>query len=230
MTEHTGHNRILSKQCLLCNLHPGQPWLCRRCEEDLPHLEHACPHCALPLSQSQPCGHCLKDPPPWQQITAAFQYEFPINELIGRAKYEHQLHFIPLLADLLLKRIPPAQQQIELILPVPMSRRKLRQRHVNHAFLLAKQLGKQLDIPVAPNALVKIRETGQQKDLDRRVRQLNLRGSFAVKAQLPSSVAVVDDVITTGSTLAEITGLLAGHGVQKITAWVVARTPDPWLI
>ncbi len=221
-----GNNWLLNNQCLVCNLHPGEPLICHACYNDLPWLDHRCPRCALPraLDSPHPCGHCQKEPPRWQQIQAACHYDFPVNELISRAKYQQQLHFIPLLAELLLDAIPPDQRQVDLIIPVPMDRQKLRTRRVNHALLLAKQLGKALGTPVADHHLHKVRYTGQQKDLSRRQRQQNLKGSFAVKGDLPARVAVVDDVMTTGATLAEITGLLLQHQVKEVVGWVVART------
>ncbi|MCV6590201.1 MAG: ComF family protein [Marinobacterium sp.] len=222
-------DQVLSPQpCLLCQLYPGQPHICAGCSRDLPWLGHCCPRCALPriLDSPHPCGECLQRPPPWQQVIAACHYDFPLNELISRAKYERQLHFIPLLADLLLARLQQLPALPEALIPVPMSRQKLQQRQVNHALLLARQLSKALAIPVLDEQLHKRRDTVQQKDLNRAARQRNLHGSFSLRGPLPASVAIVDDVMTTGATLAEITGLLAGHGVKQCSGWVVARTPE----
>lgn len=223
-----GNHWLFSRHCLLCQLHPAQPHphLCQACYNDLPWLEHRCPDCALPreLDSPLPCGHCQQSPPPWQQIQAACHYDFPVNELISRAKYQQQLHFIPLLAELLLDAIPPDQRQVDLIIPVPMDRQKLHKRKVNHALLLAQQLGNMLSIPVADHYLYKVRHTGQQKDLSRRQRQQNLKDSFAVSGNLPARIAVVDDVMTTGATLTEITRLLLRHQVKEVVGWVVART------
>jgi len=224
----TRHNWLFSRQCLLCNLQPAHNgYLCTDCYRELPWLGVHCPGCALPLTLQEPqyCGQCQQTPPLWQHIHAACRYDFPLNELISHAKYQQALHYIPLLAEILLEHLPRTRGLPRLILPVPMSARKLRQRQVNHAWLLARQLGQTLGIPVCDQRLQKVRDTGQQKDLSRAVRLRNLHGSFAVTGPLPDHVAVVDDVMTTGSTLTEIARLLRRHGVQQVSGWVVARTP-----
>jgi len=223
-----GNHRSKNNQCHLCQLTPGHPLLCHDCYNDLPWLNHRCPICALPrmLSSSYACGHCQKKPPAYRHIQAAFHYHFPLNELINQAKFEHQLHYIPLLAELLLDAIPPEHRFADLIVPVPMHWKKLKKRRVNHALLLARELGKRLSIPVADTQLLqKVRHTEPQKDLTRQQRQQNLRGSFAVSGTLPAHVALVDDVMTTGATIEEIARLLIRHQVQKVDGWVIARTP-----
>lgn len=103
--------------------------------------------------------------------------------------------------------------------------RKLQQRGFNQAYLIARHLSKLLEVPVAEQILVKTRSTEQQRQLSKKQRQKNLRGSFSIHGSLPKHVAVIDDVMTTGTTLHEIALLLKDHQVEQVEGWVIARTP-----
>jgi ComF family protein len=116
-----------------------------------------------------------------------------------------------------------------LILPVPLHRARLRQRGFNQALELARPLGRSLGVPVRHGLLLRARATAAQSELDAAARRRNVRGAFAVHAgaALPSHVAVLDDVMTTGATLAECVRALKRAGAQRVDVWALARAPAP---
>jgi len=117
--------------------------------------------------------------------------------------------------------------EIDLIIPVPVSVRRYRLRGYNQSFLLAKMLSDILHTPVRSRYLIKVKNTPSQTGLSKKKRIENLEGSFLVKKNrdiAAKSVLLVDDIITTGATLDTCAGELFRHGVQKITAFTIART------
>lgn len=113
------------------------------------------------------------------------------------------------------------------LVPVPLHPARLRQRGYDQTLELARQLARELDVPLYPRALRRVRATHAQSDLHAAARRRNVRGAFALRAgvALPAHVALFDDVMTTGATLAECTRLLQRHGVQCVDVWALARVP-----
>ena len=130
-----------------------------------------------------------------------------------------------LFADEMARRLCNEQVELpQLLLPVPLHPRRERERGFNQAEILSRRLGGLLGIPVS-GELRRTRDTPVQSGLDRTTRRRNLRNAFRLKTTLPAHVTIVDDVSTTGSTLDEIATLLARHGVERVDAWVLAKTP-----
>ncbi len=113
----------------------------------------------------------------------------------------------------------------ELIIPVPLHNERLRQRGFNQALELARVLSRQLDIPIDQKSCIRCRPTDTQSRLEKSERSKNMRGAFTIRGAIKSNhIALVDDVVTTGSTVSEITKLLKQHGVKRVDIWAVART------
>lgn len=172
------------------------------------------------------CGACLVQPPPFDAAVAALDYGFPWSGLISRWKYAGDLSLTPALAALLRARVDPGE--VELVLSMPASPARLRERGFDHAALLARAV----DRRARADLLLRWRDTPHQAGLDRAARQANLRGAFAPApgaARLLSGrrVALVDDVMTTGATMSALAVLLRRHGAASVQAWCVARTPRP---
>ena len=159
--------------------------------------------------------------PPLARIVAASRYEPPIDRLLPRFKFHGDLAAGRLLAQLLADVASTAPRPDALV-PVPLHRRRLRERGYDQALELARPLAKALALPLAKDALVRRRATTPQTDLGGRARRRNLEGAFAVRGPLPAHVALVDDVLTTGTTLAEAARTLRAAGVERVDAWVVA--------
>jgi ComF family protein len=158
---------------------------------------------------------------------SAFDYRFPVDRLVGRFKFAADLPAGAYLGEALARAAADADRP-DLLVASPSSAARLRERGFNPALLLANRVGRSLGIPVDGRALAKIRHTPPQAGLDRAARRRNLRGVFAVRRSVRGlHVAVVDDVMTTGSTLAGLAEALRKSGARRVSGWVVARTPEP---
>lgn len=225
-------NLLLPGSCLLCRQGSHRALdLCAACERDLPRLENACTRCALPLPASvhrdPVCGACLQRPPPQDRARAAFRYHYPLDHLVQRFKFHADHAAGNLLGQLFARQVVPARNSNIVLLPVPLHAKRLRERGYNQAALLAHALSAEHGCELNDRLLQRTRETEVQSNMSAAARRRNVRNAFSlVSENLPQHVAIVDDVVTTGSTTREIAMLLKHHGVLKIEVWALARTGD----
>jgi len=222
-----------TSDCLLCHgavrAHSERAIIiCEHCHDKLPLLDQCCPVCALPVPSHQglACGECLKNTPVFSQTLAAFHYEPPISDFITRLKFNNQRQLIPLLCESLIARIERHYQNSarpQQLIPVPLHPKKLRQRGFNQAQLLANRLAKKLTIPLLPNAVSRCRETSAQINLDAIERQRNLKDAFQINQPVKAHVAIIDDVMTTGTTVSELSKALLNAGTTRVDVWCIAR-------
>lgn len=219
--------------CWLCRMPLSIPaWgVCSRCSKQLPRLPCCCPQCGLPAVMADvPCGRCLKKTPPWQQIVMVTDYVLPLNLLVHKFKFRQQTALAPALARLLLLRILEAWRTRQLIRPdvivsVPLHKRRQWQRGYNHSALLARWLAGRLQCDYWPGAVTRVRHTKIQHQLNARLRKRNIRNAFCLRAAVSGlHVALVDDVVTTGNTVAEIAHLLQRSGAASVQVWCLCRT------
>ena len=204
--------------------------LCSGCFEELPWNQHHCQHCALPLPIALPegvlCGQCQRHPPPFTLCRTAFRYEGPLPNLISGLKFHQRLHLARVLGQCLATAIrdQPAEPP-SLLIPVPLHPRRLRQRGYNQATEIARQIGRDLDIPIDVSSCIRTRASAPQSGLEKAARRRNVRGVFALRrSPTGTHVAIVDDVVTTGSTVRELTKVLLTAGVRRVDILAVART------
>ena len=178
------------------------------------------------------CLSCLREPPTWRSAVCAEDYAFPWNDLIGDFKFRCDVGLATLLADRLAAalRQTPRGTEVDLLLPVPLSTPRLQHRGFNQAWELARRLGKLLRMPAEPHVLQRPVDTHHQAELSLQERARNLQGAFMVNPQARAAVAgrrvaLVDDVMTTGSTFREATRALLQAGAGSVDVWAVARTP-----
>lgn len=234
---------IFPRHCALCDAPSTNHSLCAGCRADLPrHPAPACPLCGLPIldnpvcptrglrpshetgSSGIVCGTCLRHPPAFDRTLAAFSYSFPIDRLLHGYKYSGDLALVELLAEPL-ARLAAKQPKPDLMLPMPLHPARLCERGFNQSLEIAKPISRWLDIPLAADACQRTRDTPTQAGLKWRERRRNVRGAFACDLDLSGKkIAVVDDVMTTGATLNEISRVLRACGAAEVSAWVVART------
>lgn len=221
-------HRLFPPSCLLC-LEPGQAPaldLCSGCEADLPRTARVCAICAAPVAGPViACAACLARRPAFDAAFAPYRYEFPLVELIHRLKYGRQVAVARILGTLLGRRLaergPPA---VDALVPVPLHAAREARRGYNQAGEIARFAGRQLGLPVLSGYVRRSRPTAEQVGLGAIERAENLRGAFELLRPLPvARVAIVDDVLTTGSTAEELAALLRDGGAGWIEAWAVAR-------
>ncbi|WP_143483768.1 ComF family protein [Hydrogenovibrio sp. SC-1] len=190
--------------------------------------QKSCFVCAEPLAVDGICGRCLQTPPVFEQTQAGFYYTSVVQDLIHSFKYEQQLHLGRLLAQLWRPQL--VMTGIDAILPVPLHRDRLLERGFNQALELANGLVGDDEVPILPFAIQRIKPTVAQALLNAQQRQHNLDGAFAVNPKAESvlsacqQVAILDDVMTTGSTLNQVALTLKTKFPHlKIQAWALAR-------
>jgi ComF family protein len=218
--------RLFGGACFLCR-GAADDALCAACDADLPVLGAArCPRCALPSPRGATCGRCLAHAPAFDATVAALAYAFPADALVHALTFRGALALAAVLGAHLERALGDAL--VDLIAPVPLSAQRLRERGFNPALEIARTLSRRG--PLVPALLERSRDTPPQTALPWGERQRNVRGAFRVargSEVTDASVAVVDDVMTTGATLDEIARTLKEAGAARVSCWVVARTPAP---
>lgn len=217
--------------CLLCGA-PGADGidLCPACLHALPWNRSACRSCGAPLPRpdgagTHVCGQCLIQPPPFDATLTPFLYRPPLDWLIQGFKFNQRLPPGRLLGALLARHLAEHVTALpQLIVPVPLHPARLRERGYNQALELARPLARYLDAPLAGGLVQRVRATATQSLLSGAERRRNVRGAFALASPLPARhVAIVDDVIATGSTVGELARVLRRAGAERIEVWAVAR-------
>lgn len=221
-------NFILPWTCLLCHDKADDMDLCQGCYQDLPWLSTYCEQCALPLPRAHSiCGKCQITRPWFDRTIALFHYNDPIKNMLSRFKFYHQLAYGRLFSMLLLKKLESYykyEAKPDLVIPVPLHPSRLRQRGYNQALELTRAL-KKLSLRVQSQFLKRVRLTVPQSSLESHERLHNVNNAFTVNARdIPVHIALVDDVITTGSTVNECSRILKKKGVKQITVLSIART------
>ncbi len=223
---------LLPPRCVLCGVEAGIADLCASCVALLEENTSACARCAQPLPQPAPlCGACLRKLPAFDAAYAGFVYQEPFAHLVQKLKFNQSLSCARALGarwavSFREVRSRDTQALPAALIPIPLHRSRLRQRGYNQALELARELEGQFSIPILREGLIRTRATAPMPGLDLEERRRNLRDAFAVGAvELPKRVALVDDVMTTGATLAEATKTLKRVGVEWVELWVLARRP-----
>jgi ComF family protein len=221
-------HRLFPATCLLC-LDPGQPPfldLCRGCENDLPRVGRGCAICAGPVAAAAiACADCIARRPAFDTAFAPYRYEFPLVELIHRLKYGGQVAIARILGTLLARRVAErGAAGVDAVVPVPLHPAREARRGYNQAGEIARFAAEILGLPVADRLALRTRATEEQAALPAIVRRINVRGAFAVCArEVPPAVAIVDDVLTTGSTADALASELKRAGCRRVEVWAVAR-------
>lgn len=218
-------HRLLSPACALCGNSAGIDGICEGCRAALPRLPATrCPVCALPNVASDTCGRCLNMQPAFDHVACALSYEYPTNVLVLGLKYRHGLSFARPLAARLADALD-AEPYPDVVIPMPLSPGRLAERGFNQATELARLAAFEFGLKPSLNLVRRNRESAPQASLPWKERARNVRNAFECSASLAGkSVAVVDDVLTTGATLNELALALKRQGARQVTGWIAART------
>ena len=228
-------SRVAVQDCYFCGIASATP-LCAPCNAALPRLsEMRCPSCALPSFQSALCGRCLSEKPHYDATVAALAYAYPLDAAIQAFKYQGKLGlartFAALMGQALAAREAQQREQeapfekVDLVIATPLAAARLAERGYNQAHELARLLARQRRLKLEGEAVTRHKHAAPQAELPWKERAKNIRGAYAAARRFDGlSIAVVDDVMTTGSTLNELAKTLKKAGAVRVTNWVLART------
>jgi ComF family protein len=222
----------IPSQCAVCRAWPAQR-VCEECVRRFARPVPRCRRCAIHVLSGQPlCGPCLLHPASLSSCHAALDYAFPWSACIADFKFHDDPSWAGMLGQLMMQApgVAEAVLQADWVLPIPLSRHRLRERGYNQAALLARQLSRDR---LHPDLLWRLQDTPAQASLTRAQRLRNLRHSFALNPGQASllknrRVLLIDDVMTTGATLHSAARVLRqAGGAREVHACVLARTPAP---
>jgi len=229
---------LLPPHCLLCGARgDASRDLCPACAADLAANHTVCARCALPLPiHAAQCGECLRSEPSFDAAFAPYIYAHPLDLLLTKLKFGRSLAAGRVLAELWIGALRRAlaggvvSTLPDAIIPLPLHATRLRERGYNQALELAKPLAREFGIALAPDLLRRTRATAAQSNLDAVARRKNLRGAFDIDtavlaASAPPHVVLLDDVMTTGTTVREAARTLKRAGVARVDVWALARAP-----
>jgi ComF family protein len=218
----------LPQRCLFCAAAGPVDGVCGGCRQDLPGWKGArCPVCANLSASGEVCGECLASPPACSRVIAAVSYRFPVDGAILRLKYGADLAVVEPLAALLAQRVS-SEARPDLMLAMPMSAQRLRERGFDQAREIARAVAARLELPLGTQVCRRVRHTPPQAMLPWDERRRNIRGAFECNENLDGAhIAIADDVLTTGATMNELAGVLLRAGAAEVVGWVVARAEKP---
>ncbi len=219
------HDWLLPARCILCGRagHNGRD-VCQCCAMELPYLRSACRRCAIPLSEPGICGRCQQKAPSFDSAYAVFDYGPPVAQLIQGLKFNGKLYNARLLGVLMAERLAQVTADApDMLIPVPLHPVRLRQRGFNQALELARPVAQVLGLPLQPEFCRRRLATTPQTGLDAKARRRNLKHAFAVCGAPVGHVALLDDVMTTGTTVEMLARTLKRAGVERVDVWLCAR-------
>jgi len=213
----------LPQHCVLCAAPADRTRFCAPCAASLPRVpDGRCRTCALPLTTGAVCGACLNHPPFYDRIAAAYAYDFPVDALIHAFKYGGEITLAPVLAQCLAAVAPGG---MDVVVPMPLSDARLRERGFNQACEIARTAARAVGVAFQPHACRKVIDTPPQAALSWKARAENVRRAFVCDADFSGRrVAIVDDVMTTGATMNALARSVKQAGAASVCGWVVART------
>lgn len=216
---------IYPPQCVSC----GKPGalICDECLAKLPAVgDHYCSVCGKPLKKKQHCRLCAGSEFRFQASRAPYLYDGPVSAMIKKLKFSGMLSLAPILAGFLTDFWNELDWDVDLVVPVPLSRKRFSQRGFNQSELIARKFSKNTGIPCEPGALMKKLDTPEQVGLSAEERRKNLNGAFAAERVLVKNkrILLLDDVMTTGSTFAECTAALLAENAESVYCLSAATT------
>lgn len=201
--------------------------LCSECIANLPFVKgHICLNCGMPLDdESDYCNRCQNQKSSFVKNRSPLVYDGEVKRMIHKLKFGKKKYIAQTLGALMADKYLESGMDSEIIVFVPMTESELKKRGFNQAELLAMEVGRRLDIPVLP-ALVKIKDTSQQKELKGKDRASNLEGAFACLFEQVKGrkILLVDDVFTTGATANECANTLLKAKAREVCVLTAAVT------
>ena len=221
-------NALVPDRCPTCHLRAAHAnrGFCADCQPLLPWIIIGCEICGVELYEVGVCGSCQTRPPYYDHAVIPFQYRAPVSAQIQTLKYHRQLRHAGSLAAMLCRRVwQDPHPAPDVLIPVPLHPRRLRQRGYNQALEIARFVGRELGVEVSHRLLARIKDTMPQVGLGERERRRNVKGAFqTTTTDLPAHIALIDDVVTSGSTINVAARALKDAGVSIVSVWAAARS------
>lgn len=221
---------LLPQCCALCGeAGDNNAPVCSACHTRLRALPtQCCPTCADFSASATVCGHCLTTPPAYAGVVSAFLYAEPIDQLVHDLKYGHQLRIARWFGIELVSRLlerPEVWRTIDVIVPLPLHPARMKTRGFNQSLEIARPLARALNKPLLATIAWRNRDTPPQATLSRQDRQHNMRNAFECQRDLTGkTILIIDDVLTTGSSVDELARVLRLHGAAQVFVACAART------
>lgn len=212
-------------KCLICDalLAQDEYGCCRKCTEKLPFIEPPyCLKCGKPVysEENEYCLDCQKQSHVFTKGIALWSYDEEVRQAVYRFKYKNRREYAGYFGKELMKRYYQLIKswEVDVVIPVPLHKRRLKKRGFNQAELIAREIGRGIDVSVEPQMAVRIKNTRPQKELNEKERHKNLKSAFKISKNVVKlkKVILVDDIYTTGATADAIAQLLLRAGVEKI--------------
>ena len=235
-------NSLLPGNCSFCQspLPLSSSALCDLCIAELPHINTCCRRCSVPLISAELCGSCQKKPPSFRRCISALSYHAPVDSIILRLKTDPYVAEINQLSALLAQRIAKTYQESQLpcprtLIPLPLHWLKMTRRSFNQSNVIARQVASHLcrqhriDVELRTDICKRIAHGQTQHQLSAKHRRAAIKNAFAAPAAIKLdlqglSVAVIDDVVTTGATANSVAKALLKAGAANVDIWSLART------
>jgi ComF family protein len=219
---------LLPPTCVLCGQCSASACLCEPCKRDLPWTGLHCYQCGLPLASSIDtiCGACIQSSPPFAHTIYPLTYQFPADRLVQAFKFNRQLVAGRILGQLMCESVVASKISLpDVLIPVPLHKLRLLKRGFNQAYELGAYASRVLNVPLLASTLRRQRNTKAQSGLTRKQRKRNVRGAFYWHgtAKPGRHVALIDDVMTTATTVSECARILKKAGAKRVDVWVAAR-------
>ena len=228
-------SRLFPRGCVVCGLQPGAALsICTQCETDFfPVDTERCERCAIRMHASTSgaariCGRCLASAPEFDTTMTLADYVSPVDGMVMALKFTARLDLARFFGRLLASRSSAMSASVRdgVVIPVPLAFERIRQRGFNQSHYIARAFASAAGCRLVADRLLRVRHTAPQQTLALKERRRNIRGAFAVEGSFSGqSVMVVDDVMTTGSTLDEVARMLKRAGASHVHNLIVARTP-----
>lgn len=198
---------------------------CKSCERDFIKGVRRCPICAKHNNNAKTCGQCISSPPVFSSTTVLYNYEYPIKKLVLSFKFKKRAELSLFFADRFVQKISSKNKLPDILIPVPLHKKRQAQRGYNQSLELSKLLSKKLNVPFNSELCKRVVNTDPQSELPMKSRKKNVKNAFILNGEnIPKHIAIIDDVITTGSTINEIARLFKKAGCEQIDIWAIART------